>query len=495
MNDENFDKLLGDKLNVEKDFLFTENDWQGMERHLDVAQAARRRRLLWLGAALLLLPLFGLLGWNSWALHKAQNTIEDLAQEVKTLRQEKLPSALTPPVFSANEGQLTPTKIDTVYHHIVIKRYDTIFQTVVRREVLDAAPSSRQDFLMLPQKGKTETTSSKTVTESIVKPQITLSPMPKKESIAVEKPTVGRAENDVTLQNKEVKRIDKPIGAEKDAIKEPLKSTTDQPMADSNQAIVEKKIDTTTTKQSLTDTLGIWSHKKIVDQKTSELPQTGEKSLEKHIEKKAEKEKTKRLPIIKPIKIAGYEIGVSGGLAIIDGKNILRQGGFTTGGRGGILLGERWRVLGEVEFVALSYEVDKINGLDIPTITPPSINDELKEVHVGQPYWHYSLGLQYALTQTRLKPYIGVSALGQSKLEEKFEYKFENKQTREAVFVQKKRNDDSFQMPFLRLRAGAQYPVFRKFKAQLEGSYDVNLGNVPQFKPLWQIKGIVLYRF
>ena len=96
MNDESFDKILNSKLNVEKGFVFTENDWQDMERHIDVAQAARRRRWLWLGAALLLLPLFGLLGWNSWALHNAQNTIEDLAQEVKTLRQEKQ-MPVTPP--------------------------------------------------------------------------------------------------------------------------------------------------------------------------------------------------------------------------------------------------------------------------------------------------------------------------------------------------------------------------------------------------------------
>ena len=136
MNTESFDKILNSKLNVEKDFLFTENDWQDMERHMDVAQAARRRRWLWFGAALLLLPLFGLLGWNSWALHNAQNTIDGLAQEVKTLRQEKQTSVPTPSVFNANDGQQTTTKSDTVYHHIIIKRYDTIFQTVVRREVL-----------------------------------------------------------------------------------------------------------------------------------------------------------------------------------------------------------------------------------------------------------------------------------------------------------------------------------------------------------------------
>lgn len=491
MNDESFDKILNDKLNVEKDFLFTEGDWQTMERQIDVAKAARRRRWLWLGASLLLLPLFGLLGWNSWALHNAQSTIDGLAQEVKTLRQEKQTLVLPP---SVNEQQTT-TKSDTVYHHIIVKRYDTIFQTVVRRDLSDAAPSFRQDVSASFQKGKTETTVTQTITENIVKPKITISKQPKQEEKVLEKPTVATEKTDITSKNEETKPLDKPISTEKEAKTErennSEKNTVNQPIVDLNKAIVEQKIDTTIAKQPLPDTFGIFSQKNIEAQKVPESPQLTEKTLEKQ----AKKEKTRRLPIIKPIKIAGYDIGVSSGLAIIDGKDILRKDGFSIGGRGGILLGERWKILGEVEYVALSYEVSKITGLDIPTIAPPTVNDELKEVHVGQPYWHYSLGLQYALTRTRLKPYIGISALGQSKLEEKFEYQFENKLTKEDVFVKTMRNDNSFQMPFLRLQAGAEYPIFGKIKAQVETSYDVNIGNVPQFKPLWQVKGAILYRF
>ncbi|MBL7818905.1 MAG: hypothetical protein JNL70_28150 [Saprospiraceae bacterium] len=491
MNDESFDKILNDKLNVEKDFLFTEGDWQTMERQIDVAQAARRRRWLWLGASLLLLPLFGLLGWNSWALYKAQSTIDGLAQEVKTLRQEKETTVTTPSVFKPNEGQQTTTKSDTVYHHIIVKRYDTIFQTVVRRDLSDAAPSVRQDVSTSFQKGKTETTVSQTVTENSVKPKTTVSKQPKQEEKVLEKPAVSTEKTDIIAKNEEAKPIDKPISIEKETLKDSEKNAVTQPVADYNKAILENKKDTTIAKQPLRDTFGIFSQKKIETQKAPKSPQLTEKTLEKP----AENEKTRRLPIIKPIKIAGYDIGVSSGLAIIDGQDILRQDGFSIGGRGSILLGERWKVLGEVEYVALSYEVSKITGLDIPTIAPPTANDELKEVRVEQPYWHYSLGLQYALTKTRLKPYIGVSALGQSKLEEKFEYQFENKLTKEDVFVKTMRNDNSFQMPFLRLQAGAEYPIFGKIKAQVETSYDVNIGNVQQFKPLWQVKGAVLYRF
>ena len=90
---------------------------------------------------------------------------------------------------------------------------------------------------------------------------------------------------------------------------------------------------------------------------------------------------------------------------------------------------------------------------------------------------------------------MGVNIVGQSKLEEKFEYQFMNKITKEDISVQVIRNEASFQAPLFRLNVGAEYPIWHKIKGQLEGSYDVKLSDIPQFKPLWQLKAAVLYRF
>jgi hypothetical protein len=153
-------------------------------------------------------------------------------------------------------------------------------------------------------------------------------------------------------------------------------------------------------------------------------------------------------------------------------------------------------LVGEVHYLALSYELNKITDeQDIPKIAPPTQNDEFTEVSIEQPYIHYAVGVQYALTHTRLRPFIGLSVFGQSKLEEQFEYVFKNKITGEDVLVTTKRNESTFQMPFLRFNVGVEYPILGKIKAQLEGSYDVKLGNIPQFQQLYQLKGVVLYRF
>ena len=158
MNDENFDKIFGDKLNAGKDFPFSDAKWQKMAQNFDAFQAKRRKRLLWAWLALPLLGLFVLLGWGSWSLYKSQSDIYNLTQEVKMLRQEKLAVSTDPSVNAAKSTLSSVIKSDTVYHHVVVKRYDTIFQTVVRREVSDGVPSSRQDVLMSPKKGKPETT-------------------------------------------------------------------------------------------------------------------------------------------------------------------------------------------------------------------------------------------------------------------------------------------------------------------------------------------------
>ena len=145
--------------------------------------------------------------------------------------------------------------------------------------------------------------------------------------------------------------------------------------------------------------------------------------------------------------------------------------------------------------MSLSYQADRIHeALDIPQITPPSPFDDFEEVVVKQPYWQASLGMQYALSSKRLKPYLGVSILGQSKSHERFEYHFTNRLTKQDQSVQLSRHDGDFEIRYMRFHAGAEYPVLKRFKTLLESSYDLNLGHAPQYKPLWNVKMGILYR-
>jgi hypothetical protein len=520
MNDENFDKIFGDKLSAGKDFRFTEAKWGKMEGKIVAFEAEQRLRRLLMWLCVPLLALIGFSVWEGRALHTAQNDLVRLTEEVKTLRTENRVGG-PPSVFSPNltsQNSQTVVKNDTIYRHVVVKRYDTIFQTVVQRVLSDVTPS-KQEVLFSIKQSNTGTVVSGNDAKS---PEIIENTLKKVENTAVSTTALAEKENTI-LKNNNAKPTEhtatettaivekentiaknndaKPT--EKAATETPIIAEKDKTVSENNDI---KPIETAV----LTEKTGIKPPPKAIE---TDSPQTTDplsikpekqpttvvaatKTLLGKLVEKVGKQEEKLLPIIKPLKNIGFEIGVSGGLAMIDGRNIVRQDGFTAGARVGILLGKRWKIVGETQFLDLNYDVDKISSnQDIPTVAPPTPNDVFNIVRLEQPYIHYSVGLQYVLLQKTLKPYLGLSLLGQSKLEEKFVHHFKNQVTREDVFVKTQRRNHRFEAPFLRLQMGAEYPIFKKLKGQLEGSYDVQLNHVPQFEPTYQLKGGVLYRF
>jgi hypothetical protein len=489
MNNEDFDKFFQpDKLNTANDFAFSEAKWQKMEQLIETSRTDFRWRRLGFWLVLPFILLLSALGGLAWLLNQAQNDLRNVAQEVKMLRSEKPPIKTDPSVFSPK----TIAQSDTVYHRIVVKRYDTIYQTVVIKTVLpNLMPSAQQSVFLTEEKGVTDTFISRNtlkttinLSKSLENAQNTLSSSPIK--------TTDEAHN---LSGKtDTATLNPSILAEKETGEMLVKT----PQKEEKKAVIDEKQDTINRHTPLS--INTEKQPKIaeIEKKSLEKPleKGDEKVLEQSNEKPIDKQKTKRLSILKPLKIQGYEIGIASGVAIISGENIVRQKGFSIGGRGGILLGKRLKIVAEAQYLALRYDKDKMtNDVNIPIITPPSPDDVFKKVVVEQPYGHYSVGFQYILFQKQLQPYIGMSVLAQSKLDEKFEYKFENSVTGEDVYVRTVRDEATFQLPFLRLNGGVSYPIFKKFKAQLEGSYDVKLNKIPQFRPIWQVKGAILYRF
>jgi hypothetical protein len=466
MNEQNFDKIFGDKLNEGLDFNFTEQKWGKMEKHLDAfhAEKGRKRLLTWL--LLPLLALVGLLTWGGWLLHDAQKHISELTQEVHHLSIEKQIS-VPPSVISL--------KSDTVYHHIVVRRYDTIFQTVVQNVV--GKFISRSDVSLAGNKFSDYNENEKIEGKKSEKPAA------KSDSASTPHfPSLQDLESVSSKQKDSTKTVIVEISKQENLKK--TDSLTTNPPLDAVSFI-------TTGRDSIKDK----NDEKVVSDakkayKTEEKPLENKENVEKSLEKE------KRKPLIKPINIEGYELGFIGGLASQYRPNIVQQSGFSVGARGGVYIGNRLKIVGETQYLFLSYEADKITpDLDIKLITPPTLNDTFQSVKVKQPYWQYALGVQYLLSESRLKPYIGINVLGQSKLKEQFEYEYLNAPTNTPVFVQTVRKEKLFQVPFIRFQVGASYPLFSKINAQIEGSYDVKLDNATQFKPLWQVKTGLLYRF
>ncbi len=477
MNEQNFDKIFGDKLNEGIDFNFTEQKWGKMEKHMDSFQTEQWRKRLVAWLLLPLLTLMGVLTWGGWLLHDAHRHISDLTKEVHNLRVEKQVS-VPPSVFSLKNDM----KNDTVYHHVVVRRYDTIFQTVVREKQAETAISDA-DFSTIEKKNVIEKRFDKDAQKPIA---IEHKDMDEPLKTIKEEPikSFSQQKNDLFIEKKnDLQRVaDAQNNGQKDSIKIdiPIISKVDTPIK---------------TDSSITDTPLSKNDEKAIQK--AQIVDKNEGNAVENIENSEKSlENQKRTPILKPIKIAGYELGILGGSAYRNRPSIVQQNGFSVGVRGRVLIDEKWKIVGDIQYLFLSYETDKITpDLNIKIITPPTPNDSLDGVKVKQPYWQYAIGLQYVLSEKKLKPYMGVSLLGQSKMQEEFEYEYLNTVSNTPVFVQTVSKEKAFQLPFLRLQLGATYPLWQKINAQLEGSYDVKLGDNQQFKPLWQIKTGILYRF
>lgn len=135
MDDKDFYNIFGDKLKEQKDFPFSEEKWKVLEKQYDYLLAEKRYRRLLLFDSLPLLALLGSFLWPLLSLNNTNKKLDDLMNEIHFLQQQKIGS-VTPSVNSRlnTSDVATIPKSDTVYHKIVVYRYDTIYETVVRRE-------------------------------------------------------------------------------------------------------------------------------------------------------------------------------------------------------------------------------------------------------------------------------------------------------------------------------------------------------------------------
>ena len=132
MEDKDFDNIFGDKLKKQKDFPFSEQKWTVLERQYDQLLAENRYKRLFLFGSVSLLTLLSCLFWTLSSLSDTNKKLDDLAYQIHLLQQKKMDS-LTPSVYLENVP-----KSDTIFHKMVVYRYDTIYQTVIRRDIFQS---------------------------------------------------------------------------------------------------------------------------------------------------------------------------------------------------------------------------------------------------------------------------------------------------------------------------------------------------------------------
>jgi Outer membrane protein beta-barrel domain len=464
MEDKDFDNIFGDKLKKQKDFPFSEQKWTVLERQYDQLLGEKRYKRLLLFGGISLLTLLSSLFCTLSLLNDTNKKLDHLTHEIHFLPQEKM-SSLTPSVFLDDVP-----KSDTIFHKIVVYRYDTIYQTVIRRDIFQSNLNGLNNK------------NQKLITENPLNEQ------GNKKDNALKSPII-KSENFIILDKKAELITEKGLKDEQ-PISEQLKTINNK----QNDSI--NLVKTTSTAKPV-DSL---SEKVVSVKRISPLSinaDTASKNGEKSFEKELEKQKDKKRPIISQLKIKGYELGITGGAAFINNSSIVNQAGFSFGFKGGVLFGRRLQLIGEVQGLNLSFETQRFSqNLNIPTISPPTANVDLRSVNASQLYWQVALGLKYQFMDgKRWQPYLSMGVVGQAASDEEFNYKFINLLTKESINIKSKRKGSEFETGILRTSVGVNYRIRGKFQGFLEGGYDFKFDKSPRYMPIGQVKLGLLYRF
>ncbi len=483
MEDKDFDNIFGDKLKEQKDFSFSEQKWTVLERQYDQLLAEDRYKKLLLFGSISSLVLLSSLFWSLSSLSKTNKKLDDLTNEIHVLQQNKK-DGNTPSVYLGNlpKSAQQNQKSDTVFHKIVVYRYDTIYQTVIRRDVFQSNTG------ILNNKNQT------LITDNLPNNQRNFSEQANKTAIIDSKiPNVLDKKTEL-ITNKELR--------EEQPISEQLKTVNSK--QDEKSSVVallptmkqKDGLSENVVSEKMIPPLSINANTASKNGKIS-LEKGLEKGLENELENELEKQENKKLSIINRIKIKGYELGMAGGTVFINNSNFVNQAGYSFGLKGGVLFGRRLQLVGEAQGLNLNFETQRFSqSLNIPLISPPTVNDDLRSVNASQLYWQVALGLKYQFRDgKRWQPYLSASVVGQAASDEEFNYKFINRLTKEYINIKSTRKGSEFETDILRTSVGVNYRIWGKFQGFLEGAYDFKFDKSPHYRPIGQVKLGLLHRF
>ena len=168
-----------------------------------------------------------------------------------------------------------------------------------------------------------------------------------------------------------------------------------------------------------------------------------------------------------------FQAGIMGGLAFPQYENVIESGGFSVGIYGAVIFSERIRLWTSASYYRVEFKSDEMGKtLGIPEITIPDDEYEFVEASINQPFYQYTLGLEYILLpKNKWSPYFGVGyALASMRSYEvgyDFEHITDNRELSEEEMVE--RNELISNMALF--DAGVQVDLSNRIGFQLEGYY------------------------
>ncbi|MFN0034778.1 MAG: outer membrane beta-barrel protein [Saprospiraceae bacterium] len=193
-----------------------------------------------------------------------------------------------------------------------------------------------------------------------------------------------------------------------------------------------------------------------------------------------------------------FQVGVSGGLAYPFGNGVDFKSGYSVGLRTAVEFSPRLRLWADAAYFKTLFLTDRMgDDIGVPIVGPPSAEYLFLQAEVPQPFFQYSVGMQYLFrSKHRLKPFVGLGLGAISLLPYDVIYEFENTTLGVEWDLDQTIHRQGLITNFLVLPLGLEYGFSKHWNAQVQATYRYNWkGTGAQSPNMLGIQGGLNYRF
>lgn len=168
----------------------------------------------------------------------------------------------------------------------------------------------------------------------------------------------------------------------------------------------------------------------------------------------------------------GFSIGVEGSLIKLIRNDGESKEGFTTGLNAEIDFGRNFSLFFGGEYLKLHYELEEdadISGY--PIVEPENNQDAFHYLSVNANYLQIPFGFKYRFGRDKVfRPYLGVGAIARRPLRKELNYEFLS--AFDEYYINRTYPSSSFSINTLRGELGFEYKVYKNWNVYLESTYD-----------------------
>ncbi|MFN0216620.1 MAG: outer membrane beta-barrel protein [Saprospiraceae bacterium] len=194
----------------------------------------------------------------------------------------------------------------------------------------------------------------------------------------------------------------------------------------------------------------------------------------------------------------GYQVGLSGGFAHPYGRGVDFKSGYSIGGHGAIEFSPSLRLWADAAYFKTLFFTDRMGDeIGVPMVAAPSSEYLFLKAEVPQPFFQYSLGMQYLFySKHKLKPFVGLGFGAISLLPYDVTYEFENTTLGVEWNLDQEIHRQGLITNFLVLPVGLEYGLSKHWNAQVQATYRYNWKETGIRSPdMFGIQGGLNYRF